>query len=469
MPRNEYEQANPPVLSGRAEAPWGVPRNEYEQAIRDRAPGYRQERQTPGNAGPVLAIERNGHNYANGSGHQQGAGGAPPLMPMNGGGDSRHPPVLSGRAEAPWGAPRNEYEQAIRDHAPGDRYEHSGFDSAAPRGSNVNRYPSGARHPISAEEAELEALVASNTARAKEHAARVEERLVTERARSAQLTATALPTPNPTLDPRPTQSEWVGGRSGGGGRRGHGNVGQGGGGGTGYKGIRPHDLASRTPGDRLASAESSVHYHRRCIEDIDPRTLTSEQLLARARILSGPGGAAPSVDTRTAAAPTANHAVNLAATAPEAAKAKVPKKGKTATEAAVAATRAAQAALDNAAALADAVLEIADDEDRDEDGGDTEEALKRRFNMVATENALTPEMRLQRDKAVLTMLLEHKTKADAAIFAVTAAAAVAATATDAGAGAGTADTATTAPAPAPAPAPAAAGRKPSPKRARGLP
>ena len=79
VPRNEYEQA---VLSGRAEAPRGVPRNEYEQAIRDHAPGDRHECQPPGNAGPGLAIERNGHFYANGNGQQQGAGGAPLFSPL---------------------------------------------------------------------------------------------------------------------------------------------------------------------------------------------------------------------------------------------------------------------------------------------------------------------------------------------------------------------------------------------------
>ena len=179
-------------------------------------------------------------------------------------------------------------------------------------------------------------------------------------------------------------------------------------------------------------------------------------------LLSGPTGAARTTAKHTAAAP----AVNLAAAAPEAAKAKVPKKGKATAEAAEAAARAADAALDNAAALAKAAREFADDGDSEEDVdviGVVEEALTRRVYKGLTEKDLSPARKRRLDMRVATMLLEYKTKDGAAIAAVTAAA-VATTATDAGAG--TTATATTAPAPLPAPAPAAAGKRPSPKRGR---
>ena len=362
------------------------------------------------------------------------------MMPPGGASTGRAPPSL----------PRNRNRQLHWRRAADQSDYNARSDSGYPDDA---RRLSDTWHHLSPQERELATL------RARNNAADVEIQLAKERARQARLlTANEHPTPNPA------PNSW---RGGGESHRSLANIGQAGSGGTSARGARLHDVR-RTPAEVLSSAQSSLGFHVQRIANIDPLTLSPEETETRMILLSGHKALAPSAGTSTAAAPAVNRAVNLAATAPEAAKAKVPKKGKTATEVSEAAARAAQTALDNAAALADAVLEFADDEDSEEDVGDVgvvEEALTRQAYKYLTAADLSPAKKRQLGKHVAIKLLEYKTKDGAAIAAVTAAA-VATTATDAGAGAGTTATATTAPAPLPAPAPAATGKRPSPKRGR---
>ena len=102
------------------------------------------------------------------------------------------------------------------------------------------------------------------------------------------------PTLNPAPNPHLNQGGWGGGRSGGGGYRGQGNIEQGGGGGAGYRGTHPQGGTPRTSAEILSTAQFHLGAAIERIERIDPSTLTPEQTATRALLLSGTMGTAQS-------------------------------------------------------------------------------------------------------------------------------------------------------------------------------